>query len=209
MKMIKNVTYFALLVWSLAAVAAPFEEGVNYKPVVPAQPTSNEEKIEVVEVFSYLCPHCHRFQPVIERWANQAPDNVEFVRMPAIFNSRLVIYARAFYAAEALGVLDSVHKPFFDALHMEKRAINDEQAIFDLMGELGVDVEAYQKAFRSFAVEAKVRRAAELTRRYGIEATPSVVVDGRYRMDPGMGKQGFRGVINVVDHLVEQAQTGS
>ena len=209
MKMIKHVTYLALLVWSLGAVAAPFEEGVAYRAVVPAQPTANEEKVEVVEVFSYLCPHCHKFQPVIERWADKADDDVEFVRMPAVFNTRMVIYARAFYAAEALGVLDQVHKPFFDAIHMEKKAVNNEQAIFDLMGELGVDVEAYQKAFRSFAVEAKVRRAAELTQRYGIEATPSVVVNGRYRMDPGMAKQGFRGVINVVDHLVKQERADS
>ncbi|ALP54294.1 hypothetical protein Tel_14710 [Candidatus Tenderia electrophaga] len=186
------------------AHAAPLQEGVTHVAIVPAQPTSTDEgKIEVVEIFSYGCSHCHRFEPMLERWLKNKPDNVEFVRLPAIFNSTLALYARAFYAAEALGVLDQIHQPFFEAIHLQKRRMNSEEEIAQLFVEHGVDRDKFDKAFRSFAVEAKVRRAAELGKRYGVRATPSMVVNGKYITDPGK-TNGFRGMIETVNALVEK-----
>lgn len=188
--------------------AEQLQEGTNYLAITPPQPTSVDEgKIEVVEIFSYGCSHCHRFEPIIERWLQTKPDNVTFVRLPAIFNDTLAMYARAFYAAEALGVLDKIHKPFFEAIHLQKRRMNTEAEIADLFAENGVSKEDFEKAFRSFAVEAKVRRATELGRRYGVQATPSMVVNGKYITDPGK-TNGFQGMLNVVNALIEKESKG-
>ena len=191
------------------ANAAQLQEGTTHFTITPPQPTSTEEgTIEVIEIFSYGCSHCHRFEPILERWLKTKPDNVKFVQLPAIFNDVLAMYARAFYTAESLGVLDKIHKPFFEAIHMQKRRMNTEAEIKDLFVEHGVDEEKFDKTFRSFAVEAKVRRAAELGRRYGVQATPSMVVNGKYITDPGK-TNGFRGMINTIDSLIEQEQKGS
>ena len=184
--------------------AAPLQDGVTYQLITPAQPTSADEgMIEVVEIFSYGCSHCHRFEAVLDRWLKNKPSNVKFVRLPAIFNGTLAMYARAFYAAEGLGVLDKIHLSFFEAIHVQKRGMNTEAEIAALFAEHGVSQKNFEKAFRSFAVEAKVRRAAELGKRYGVQATPSMVVNGKYITDPGK-TQGFQGLIKVVDSLVKQ-----
>lgn len=204
----RSFKFVLMLLLALVPVVGPqaaqLKEGTTYMAIVPAQPTSVEDgKVEVVEIFSYGCSHCHRFEPMLERWLKNKPDNVEFVRLPAIFNATLALYARAYYAAEALGVLDQIHQPFFEAIHLQKRNMNSVEAITELFEENGVDAEQFDKAFRSFAVEAKVRRAAELGKRYGVRATPSMVVDGKYITDPGK-TGGFRGMIDVVNTLVEK-----
>lgn len=186
------------------ANAAQLQEGATHLAITPAQPTSADEgMIEVIEIFSYGCSHCHRFEPILERWLKTKPANVKFVQLPAIFNGTLAMYARAFYAAEALGVLDKIHTPFFEAIHLQKRRMNTETEIAALFAEHGVDQKKFEKAFRSFAVEAKVRRAAELGKRYGVQATPSMVVNGKYITDPGK-TNGFQGMISVVNDLVKQ-----
>jgi len=200
----KFIKMAALLIFaSFSVQAADFEAGKAYHNIVPAQPTNSGDKIEVVEVFSYACSHCFRFEPHLKRWLKGIPDNVQFVHMPAIFNDRLELYARAYYAAEVLGELDKVHEAFFDAIHVQKRPLNSQDAIVELAAEKGVDQKRFEKAFRSFTVDAKVRRAKELGSRYGISATPSMVVNGKYRMDPSM-TGGFGGMLKVVDHLIEK-----
>ncbi len=184
--------------------AAQLQEGATHLVITPAQPTSADEgEVEVVEIFSYGCSHCFRFEPTLERWLKNKPANVKFVQLPAIFNDTLAMYARAFYAAEALDVLDKVHMPFFEAVHLQKRRMNTEAEIAALFAEHGVEQKKFEEAFRSFAVEAKVRRAAELGKRYGVQATPSIVVNGKFITDPGKSN-GFRGMMDVVNNLVKQ-----
>jgi len=194
----KFIKFAALLLFaSMTAQAADS----TYKLITPAQPTDSGDKIEVVEIFQYGCSHCHRFEPLLKRWLKDLPDNVEFVRMPAVFSENLELFARAFYAAEALGELDKLHDPFFAAIHEEKRHINSEDAAIKLAEENGIDGKRFAKAMRSFSVEAKVRRAKELGARYGVSATPSMVVNGKYLTDPGM-TGGFAGMLKTVDELI-------
>ena len=103
-------------------------------------------------------------------------------------------------------MLDKIHPAFFEAVHIQKKRMASEAEIADLFVQHGVPKERFEKAFRSFSVEAKVRRAAELGKRYGVKATPSMVVNGKYITDPGMAK-GFKGMLDVVDELI--AQEGS
>ncbi len=186
------------------AQAADFVEGTNYQRIVPAQPTETKGKIEVVELFWYGCPHCHRFQPYMERWAKKLPADVEYRRMPAVLAQHWAIHARAFYAAEALGVLEEIHQPLFNAIHSEKRRLDTEERLADFFAGHGVSKEDFSKAFKSFAVDAKLRRAREMSRRYETRATPSVVVNGKYIFSTDNANGNFNTMIRIIDALIEQ-----
>lgn len=201
-----------LLPWLLIpafAQAAEFEEGRHYSRIVPAQPTETKGKVEVVELFWYGCPHCHRFQPYLERWLKQLPGDVEFRRMPAVLAEHWAIHTRAYYTAEALGVLDQIHKPLFDAIHAQKRRLDTEERLMDFFTEHGVSKDDFKKTFNSFAVEARVRRALEMSRRYNTEATPSVVVNGKYIVNSGQTDGNFNTMVKVINFLVEKERAGS
>lgn len=208
MRFIKLAMLLLVSAFAINIAVAQSSSSDTYKNIVPPQPTSTGNKIEVVEIFSYGCSHCHRFEATLERWLKSKPDNVEFVRLPAIFSPQLALLARAYYTAEALSVLDKVHKPLFDAIHMQKRRLGSEDEIAEVFVENGVSKDDFHKAFRSFSVEAKVRRASELGKRYGVEATPSMVINGKYITNPGMNNIGFDGMINVVNQLVTKESKG-
>ncbi len=195
------VSLLCLLVQLPASADAAFREGTDYVRIVPAQPTADPSKVEVVELFWYGCPHCHRFQPYMEHWLQGKPDDVTYLRMPAILRDSWTLLARAFYTAQALGRLDELHKPLFDAIHKEHRKLNDEQAVAAFFAEHGVDGAEFRKVFHSFTVDSKVRRARQMTRRYRVQGTPSIVVNGKYLTDPGMAR-GFDRMIEVMNYLV-------
>lgn len=182
------------------------DEVIEYEPVVPPVATASGDRIEVIELFWYGCPHCYRLEPYIERWQEQQPDGVAYIRIPAIFPNRSTWenHARAFYTAEALGVVDKIHRPLFDALHAMRRKIDDEAALAAFFVEQGIDEAEFTKTYRSFAVDGKVRRAQQLTRRYGIDGVPSLIVDGRYRTGPALAGTYAR-TMPVVDALVRKA----
>lgn len=193
-----------LFLFPAIGAAAPVEEGREYRRIIPEAPTvRTTDKIEVVEFFWYGCPHCHRFQPIIERWLEKKPANVEYVRLPAVLNEHWTIHARAFYAAEALGVLDQAHLPLFDAIHKHRRKLDTEESLAAFFKQFGVNEEDFIKTLHSFTVESKVRRARELGKRYNLHSTPSVVISGKYRTDPGMipGRPASE-LLNVIDFLV-------
>ena len=207
MKYVVNMI-FVMMLLPLSASAAlfspTFEEGVHYQVITPEQPTVSGEKIEVLELFSYACSHCHRFEPYIERWLKNKAENVKFVRLPVIFREDWAVLAKAYYAAEALGVVEKVHNPLFNAIHAQKRKMNDEAAVMALFAEQGVSNADFKKVFNSFAVESKVRRARELTKRYGINSTPSIVVNGKYRVDGQMAGGTNARFLQIVDFLASK-----
>lgn len=200
--MVLRVMWLALLplmVWSQSASA--ISEGSDYAKISPALPTSAEGKVEVVEMFWYGCPHCYQLEPHIVDWLKRKADYIEYVRIPAIFNNeRWRLHAQAFYAAEVLGVLDKVHMPMFNAIHQQKNPLKDKEAIRKLFGAFGVAGDDFDKAFESFAVQAKVNRAADLSRRYGLSGVPAMIVNGKYRTDGPMAKS-YQNMLTVVDEL--------
>jgi len=212
MKQVKPaILIFFILITSLTSLSAKadlfpkkYEEGVSYQVIIPEQPTSNKEKIEVVGLFWYGCSHCHRFEPYIERWLESKSDHIEYVRFPAIFRPDWAIHARAFYAAEALDVVDDIHLPLFTAIHAHKRKLNTQAALADFFEENGVDKKSFNKAFRSFGVEAKVRQSKEMGRRYGLTGTPGIVINGKYRVDGNICKCGFSEMLKITDFLANK-----
>jgi thiol:disulfide interchange protein DsbA len=185
----------------LATQAWAFDEGVEYVALDQPQPTETGDKIEVVEVFMYSCPHCYHLEPTIESWLKTKPDNVEFRHMPAVFGPRVEPHARAFYAAELLGVRDKFHEPLFKALHVQKRKIWDEDALVAFAEEQGIDGKEFRDAYNSFFVNMKVRRAVEMGQRFGVDGVPAVVINGKYRTSPSQtGSK--ETLVKVMDHLI-------
>lgn len=159
----------------------PFEAGKHYTALSPAQPTSAEAgKIEVTEIFMFSCPGCFGFEPHIQGWLKRKADYVEFVRIPAPWNPIAVLHARAYYTAEALGKAEEIEGPFFQEFHTKRNYLDTEAKLVEFFGRHGVDEATFKSTFNSFAVNAKLKRAEELIRRYRVQATPAVVVNGKY-----------------------------
>ena len=171
-----------------AQAAVTLTEGVNYKLIQPAVPPSSPPgKVEVVEVFWYACGHCYLLEPKLETWARsgKAP-YVDFVRQPATWNEVLKTHARVFYTAELLGKLPQLHADIFREINLKGNRLDNPESIEAFFVSHGVPKADFQKAFSSFAVESKLRRADDLNRRYRITGTPAVIVNGKYMTDVGM-----------------------
>ena len=204
-------TYLATLVTVISltvitassSYAATYQEGQHYLPITPAQPTSTKDKVEVVEMFWYGCPHCYRLEPFVKRWLKKMPKNAKFVRMPGVLNPGWELLARAYYTAEILGVVDKVHTPIFETIHEKRQRLDSEDAIMALFKQFGVSETDFKRAFRSFAVETKIRRARDMGRRYQANGVPAIIVNGKYRVN-ATSAGGNAKVFKVVDQLIKQ-----
>ena len=203
------VTLACLLLTGNAALAVEkYQAGQAYSVINPKQAKlSDSDKVEVLEVFWYGCPHCHRFQPYVERWLEDNADKVSFVRLPAVLNKSWAIHTRAYYTAQALGVLDDIHQPLFDAIHKGRRSLNNDETLMAFFEEHGVDNKSFRKAFYSFSVSGKVKQAEELTRRYQVSGTPAVIIDNQYYTGPRQAQGSYEELINIVDFLVTKASS--
>jgi thiol:disulfide interchange protein DsbA len=151
-----------------------------YLELNPPQPVEGTGKIEVVEFFWYGCIHCYNLEPRIETWLKTLPKDVEFRRIPAVFNERWAHDASIFYAFEAMGVLDKVHRPFFDAIHRDRLRTDHAPSLNAWLEKNGVDPKKFEATAKSFGVQSKTRRATRLTADYKIDGTPAMAVHGRY-----------------------------
>ncbi len=207
-RMFRLVALILFVVFGTAQ-AADYTEGKDYARINPAQPAAGPGKVQVVELFWYGCPHCYQFDPHLEKWLENKPDYVEFVRMPAIFSNKVwKMHAAAFYTAEVLGVLDKIHMPLFDAIHKHKRPMKTQTQVAEFFADHGVSEEEFIKTMNSFAVQAKVKRAADMTRRYRIGGVPNIIVNGKYRVDGPMAKT-YENLIRILNHLVEKEYEGA
>jgi len=188
-----------------AATPGAAEAGKNYFPIDPPQPTASGDKIEVLEVFSYACIHCAHFQPYADELKSKLPAGAAFAYMPAIFNAQWEAYARAFYTAQSLGVLDKTHQAVFDAVHRDKRPMRSFDDIAAFYGEHGVDVAKFKAASTSFEVESKLARAKEMVGKYGVDGTPTIIVNGKYRIT-GASAGGYPQLLALVETLVRKEQ---
>ncbi len=187
--------FFAAQTWAI-------EEGIDYTVLDQAQATETGDKVEVLEIFWYGCPHCWHLEPSIDAWMATMPEGAAFRRMPAT-GPRWDPHARAYYAAEVMGKLDLFHPALFKAMHEQNRKILTEDDLVKFAGEIGLDPDEFRTAYESFFVEAKVRKATEMNRRYGIDGVPALIINGKYRTSPS--QTGSRDkLIEVLNLLVNQ-----
>lgn len=194
----------AISLLAVVPARAEFLEGVEYVLVTPAQPVTTGNKIEVREVFMYSCPHCFNLEPILDRWLKTKPANSEFVRMPAVFRPTLEAHARAFYAFQALGVLDKLHGAFFRALHVDKQPLSDETSIAQFAAKYGIKPDDFRRAYHSFGVDAQVKEAMRLAPAYGVDSVPTFIVDGKYRTNATMAG-GQENLMRVIEFLIKKS----
>lgn len=179
------------------------QEGSDYRPINPPQPTMTDEGVEVAEVFQYSCVHCYSFEPHLDQWEAEKADYVNFVRLPASWNELSQLHARAYYTAQALDKLEEMHSAFFNEIHVEGNLLDTEGKLADFFARFGVDEETFTQTFNSFAVHTRVQRADELIRRYRVMATPNIVVAGKYVTDGSMAGSYDRW-FEIIDTLAAQ-----
>ena len=181
--------------------------GVDYSVLRPTQPVEAEGKVEVLEFFWYGCPHCYSLQPMLEKWIPHLPADVHFRRVPAVLNEGWAREAAVYYTFEALGVLEKMHRPFYDAIHRERLDTRNPATLAEWLRKHDVDPQRYEEAFKSFGVQTKVRRAAQLSASYRIDGTPALAVHGRYTVSAQQGRT-QDGMLGVVDYLIGVARKG-
>lgn len=186
-----------------APVQPAYQAGVHYEVLEQPVRTIDPTKIEVTEVFWYGCGHCFRFEPMLHQWSGALAEDVVFRQSPAMWNAVMQVHARAFYAAQALNVLDQVHQPLFNALNLERKRLADEAELAELFAVHGVDQETFLKAYQSFGVTSQVKQADARARSYQITGTPEMVVNGKYRISARMAG-GQAQMLKVADFLIQQ-----
>ncbi|MCK5382234.1 MAG: thiol:disulfide interchange protein DsbA/DsbL [Gammaproteobacteria bacterium] len=188
------------------ALAGDYTEGKEYSRLKTPQPTSTGDSIEVVELFWYGCPHCYRLEPVLEEWLASKPGDVEFIRIPAVLGPNWVLYGKAYYTAEFLGVSDKIHTALFNAIHKDKKKIPDVASLQALFVEQGVSAEDFDNTFNSFAVNVKMNNAKQMTKRYAVTGVPTIVVNGKYNTSASQAGSN-QNIINIMDYLIAQERS--
>ncbi len=188
----------------LAPLVARAQAGA-YTELKPPQPVETGNRIEVIEFFWYGCPHCYDLEPLIEPWRRKLPSDVQFVLVPAVFNERWALDAGIYYALDALGLVDKLHRPLFDAIHRDGLRTDKQDARDEWLKKQGVDAKKFEDAFRSFGVQSKVKRAAQQTVAYKIDGTPAMAVQGRYTVSAEQGAT-HQGMLATVERLVDMVR---
>lgn len=165
-----------------------------------------DQRIEVVEVFAYTCPHCASFEPLFVAWKQAQPADVRPVQVPMAFGGAGEAFARLFFAAESMGVLAKTHQATFDAFHVEHRQFRSIADVLDFYAELGVDRAVLESNMDSFPVNTKLAQTKEIVPRWGVEGTPSLIVDGRYRIIGGP-EGGLEGTLATLEHVVSMVRS--
>jgi thiol:disulfide interchange protein DsbA len=213
---------FGLAVTAFAQAADTFQVGKHYFMVEPPQPTSTGSKVEVLEVFSYACPACNLFEPTMRKLKAALPANAEMAYLPAGFrpDEDWPVFQRAFFAAQTLGILDKTHEATFDAIWKDdgplrisdpvtnrpKKPMPSVEDVAQFYAKFGVKAEDVVGVANSFAVNTKVKRADAQLKAYGVDSTPTIIVNGKYRLT-GQSAGSIDQIIPLVQFLVAKEST--
>lgn len=162
-------------------------------------------KVEVAEFFWYGCIHCYNLEPLLEGWIPKLPQDVQFRRVPAVFNERWALDASIYYAFEALGLVDKLHRPLFDAIHKDRLKTDNPAALNEWLTRQGVDPKKFDATMKSFGVQSRVKRAIQVTSASRIEGTPALMVHGRYTISAEQGRT-REGLIAAAERLIPVAR---
>jgi thiol:disulfide interchange protein DsbA len=186
----------------------PYQEGLHYflidgAPAVPA------EQMELAEAFSYMCSHCNTFEPYISAWEKRKPEHVKFRRIPVVFGrGAWELYARGYVTAELMNVPETAHMAMMDRLWKEKNVMRSMEELADFYSQFGVDKDKFLATASSFAVETRMMKDQQKVREYGITGTPSLVLNGKYRIAGNAAVPSFDVMLDIVDFLIASESAG-
>lgn len=197
-----------LALLALAGRAAAQEvrarQNIEYR-LIPVQPVETGERIEVIDFFWYGCPYCNELQPALEEWMKRKPDDVALRRVPAILRDSWAPHARIYYALELLGEVERLHLKVYESYHVEQLHMSKPEVMEQWAAKHGIERRRWLDAYFSPEADARIARAFQATKRYDVQGTPSVVVDGRYLTSSSMTPN-VRGVVTVMEDLVRLAR---
>lgn len=178
--------------------------GKDFVAVSPVLLTEDAGKVEVVEFFSYGCPHCSEFHPFVAAWASKLPADVNFKRIPITFGRPAwANIAKLYYTLEITGDLARLDNEVFKAIHNDRANLFDEKSLFDWLGKRGVDMKKFADTFSSFSVASMVKRGDQLAQAYKIQGVPAMGVDGKYLV----GDMGHNEKLAVTNKLIAKARS--
>lgn len=197
-----------LLLLPIAAMAVPYAPGAvsdasivagrDYIELAAPLPVSTGNKMEVREFFYYGCSHCFDLEPAVTGWLKRKPADVELVRTPAVLNAKWELLGRAFFVAEELKILGRIHTPFYNAIHIANQKMDSKEAVGKFFVQVGGASQAqFDAAWDSFSVNTKLKNADALARKYMVQGTPTLTVNGKYVV-PAAGDRTFA----IVDFLL-------
>lgn len=186
------------------AAAAPVE-GRDYVRLNTPVAVPGAGKIDVIEFFSYGCPHCYTFEPMLEQWVKRLPADVAFRRIPATFNPTFEAYAKLFYALEATGLAETLHKRVFAAIHVQRLRLDKESEIGAFVSGNGGDAAKVADAMKSFGVATKLRQAKQAFEAYKIDGVPTLGIHGRWFTSGSLAGSNDKALV-IADQLIQRAR---
>lgn len=198
----KKILSALMLLVSTQLMAAP-QLGNEFRQTAQAIPTDTPAKIEVTELFWYGCPHCYHLEAPLSAWVKKLPQDVYFKRVPGVPRQDWAPMAKAYYTLEALGLLEKLHVPLFEAIHKQKslNPTSEKAAIDWIARQGGLDHKKVAETFNSFAVNTKVMRAMQIFRGSGATGVPALIIDGKYLTSSTMAG-GNDEVVKVADYII-------
>ena len=191
-----------------ADAQGPIVAGQDYQPVTTPTPVAAPAgTVDVVEFFSYACPHCFEFEPTLEAWLKTKPAGVHFHRYPVRFLQNYTNFQPMYYTLEQMDLVDAMQQKVFNAVHLEHQRLDKPDDIAAFMAKNGVDAKRFMSIFGSFATRAKVQQGNQLMDTYGINGVPTIVVGGTYQTSPTLAK-GAERTTAVVEQLVAKMRAG-
>jgi len=209
------VASFSLMASTAGASPAAPVNGTDYRTLEKAQQTDSGKKVEVIEFFWYSCSHCNAFEPTLDAWLKKNADKIVFKRVPVAFRDSFIPQQKLYYTIEALGLVDTLHPRVFRAIHVERQTLDTDKQILDFVSKQpGVDIKKFTETYKSFGVQTKVSRAAQLQAAYKVDGVPMVAVDGRYVTSPSIVGTSLgnrpesvlhEATLQVIDHLLAKS----
>jgi protein dithiol oxidoreductase (disulfide-forming) len=178
----------------------------DYATIDPPAATLDPKRIEVLEFFWYGCPHCFNLEGDLAGWKKTLPKDAYFRRMPAAGPASWVPLAKAYFAAEALGVTEKLHVDMFNAIHLSGMNLNERETLLKFVEQYGVNRKQFVQAYDSPAVQAKVAQSQALGQKTGVDSVPTLIIDGRFRTSPSMVGGGHDKLFAIVNELISSAR---
>ena len=191
------------------AAADDLRPGVDYAEIQGGQPYEPlAGKIEVVEVFGYVCPACAAFEPAFSAWKARQPADVRVTYVPAPYGPQWIPYARAYFVSESMGLVEKTHTALFHAIHIAGTLPGegkqpDEAKVAAWFGQYGADPKRFLSEMHSFATDAKIKRGTQFMTRSQVGGTPTLVVDGKYRV---LGRS-YEDMLRITDALIARERS--
>ena len=202
---IKNALIVLVLsLFCSSAFSKDYQEGRHYELIEPL-PTRNPEKIEVIEFFWFGCGHCFSLEQLIKDWKSEVSTEVDFFRLPVVWNEQTKTHAKLFFATETLQVPEAI-QGIFSAIHYNRKMMLSDKEIIPFFQGYGIQEDKYLAATNSFGLKNNLRKAELFAFKYGIKGVPAFIVNGKYKVS-ATREIGTEDLLDVVNYLIEKEQS--